>query len=212
LTHEFRQRVLVARFDLRVGHNTITYFYISITLEQSYIFSALQGVQGPEFGFELRAGHRKITFLYFCQVRDGSPMENSTTKSCQFTRKKLGFQIRCSLPPPTLYLCCSQCCCNGSLKHSVTSYTKHAPTTATTVIAKPAIRRFTTGDGRGKHHSAFSPRARLASRRATTRRATTVAFALHHPLSGFNCHLLLLTTFGELELNRLRKREEEREG
>jgi hypothetical protein len=86
---------------------------MSITLEQSYIFSALQGGQGPEFGLELRAGHKKITFLYLCQVRDGSPMENSATKSLpkaylkvplirrdshgrQEARKRQRFDMRCS--------------------------------------------------------------------------------------------------------------------
>ena len=38
---------------------------MSITLEQSYIFSALQGGQGPEFGFELKAGHTKKCIFIF---------------------------------------------------------------------------------------------------------------------------------------------------
>jgi len=100
----------------------------------------------------------------------------------------------------------------------VTSYTKHAPTTATTVIAKPAIRRFTTGDGRRKHHSAFSPRARLASRRATTRiffegpQQWPLPSTIHYraSIAIFCCSRRLasssLTAYGKRE----REREEER--
>ena len=57
---------------------------MSITLEQSYIFSALQGGQGPEFGFELKAGHTKKCIFIFVpgqrRLTHGEQRDQKTTK------------------------------------------------------------------------------------------------------------------------------------